>query len=227
MTNPDARLSREDRAVLTTLRRLEEVLTLLKEQGFLYAASVLQQHLAALRDGPAETRLTLQACPRCGGSGSLPDMRCCPLCGGGGKMLVRRMEDRARPTQAEAAVVRLTERIDEILTKDRIKTQEINILTQENRAQAAEVVTLRETLARSRNHELTGPHPECACSSCNLHHKASARLSDLVALVEDFTGWWHLNRDGSVNRTYDYIDKTVKRFAALLAASPEAPAREK
>lgn len=32
-------------------------------------------------------RRELTACAKCGGSGSLPDMRCCPTCGGGGKVL--------------------------------------------------------------------------------------------------------------------------------------------
>ena len=31
----------------------------------------------------------------------------------------------------------------------------------------------------SFNHELIGPVPECACASCNLHHKYSQKLTDL------------------------------------------------
>lgn len=37
-------------------------------------------------------------------------------------------------------------------------------------------------------------------------------------IAEEFTGWWHLNRDGSTNRAYDYIDKIVKRFRKALEA---------
>ncbi len=42
----------------------------------------------------------------------------------------------------------------------------------------------------------------------------------LCELVEELVGWWHLNRDGSVNRTYDYLDKMTKKLRDALPASP-------
>ncbi len=44
-------------------------------------------------------------------------------------------------------------------------------------------------------------------------------LSALIEQIEDFCGWWHMNREGSVNRTYDHIDKTVKQLEAALSGS--------
>ena len=38
----------------------------------------------------------------------------------------------------------------------------------------------------------------------------------LAEIVEEFVGWWHLNREGSVNRTYDYVDKIIKRMRGAL-----------
>jgi hypothetical protein len=32
---------------------------------------------------------------------------------------------------------------------------------------------------RMRQHELTGPIPECACASCNLHHHYATKLRDV------------------------------------------------
>jgi hypothetical protein len=42
----------------------------------------------------------------------------------------------------------------------------------------------------------------------------------LLSLVEDFAGWWHLNREGSVNRTYARIDTFVEAVNQLPAAPP-------
>jgi hypothetical protein len=39
---------------------------------------------------------------------------------------------------------------------------------------------------------------------------------EMAAIVEEFVGWWELNREGSVNRTYDYVDKIVKRMRETL-----------
>ena len=36
---------------------------------------------------------------------------------------------------------------------------------------------------------------------------------ELAVAVEEFVGWWDLNRDGSVNRTFDYIDKATNATA--------------
>ena len=46
---------------------------------------------------------------------------------------------------------------------------------------------------------------------------------ELAGLVEEFIGWWHLNRDRA-NRAYDYIDKLVKRLDAVPIPSPPASA---
>lgn len=45
---------------------------------------------------------------------------------------------------------------------------------------------------------------------------------ELLLLVDEFCGWWHLNREGSVNAAYDYIDKLVKRLERL-EGSPHPP----
>lgn len=39
---------------------------------------------------------------------------------------------------------------------------------------------------------------------------------ELTAIVEEFVGYWHLNREQSVNKTYDYIDKITKRLRAAM-----------
>jgi hypothetical protein len=44
----------------------------------------------------------------------------------------------------------------------------------------------------------------------------------LLELVEDFTGWWHLHREGSVNAAYRRIDEFTK--AARKACEDAAPA---
>ncbi len=49
----------------------------------------------------------------------------------------------------------------------------------------------------------------------------------LIELVEELVGWWELNREGSVNRAYDYLDKTLKRLSAALPAGPETGDRER
>ena len=41
-------------------------------------------------------------------------------------------------------------------------------------------------------------------------------MDTVEELVEEFVGWWELNREGSVNRTYDYIDKMVKRMRVVM-----------
>ena len=53
-------------------------------------------------------------------------------------------------------------------------------------------------------------------------------LLDLITLVEDFNGWWHLNREGSVNATYAHIDAFTKQARALIERSDRlaAPAPE-
>lgn len=48
---------------------------------------------------------------------------------------------------------------------------------------------------------------------------------ELLLLVDEFCGWWHLNREGNVNATYDYIDKMVKRLERL-EGSPQPPTSE-
>lgn len=40
----------------------------------------------------------------------------------------------------------------------------------------------------------------------------------LDVIVEEFVGWWGNNREGSVNRTYDAVDKFVRRLRAALSA---------
>lgn len=40
---------------------------------------------------------------------------------------------------------------------------------------------------------------------------------ELDVLVEEFVGWWHLNREGSVNAAYDYLDKMTKKLREALA----------
>ncbi len=55
----------------------------------------------------------------------------------------------------------------------------------------------------------------------------AAPLEPLCELVEELVGWWHLNRDGSVNRTYDYLDKMTKKLRDALPASPVCAAEKK
>ena len=50
------------------------------------------------------------------------------------------------------------------------------------------------------------------CEEC-LKQLPSSRLEEAV---EEFVGWWHLHREGSVNAAYDYIDKMTKRLRELL-----------
>jgi hypothetical protein len=38
----------------------------------------------------------------------------------------------------------------------------------------------------------------------------------LIRSIEELVGWWGLNREGSVNRSYDYIDKMTKRLRVQL-----------
>ena len=44
-----------------------------------------------------------------------------------------------------------------------------------------------------------------------------AAPESFASLVEEFVGWWELNRDGSVNRAYNYVDKFVKRTREALS----------
>ena len=53
-------------------------------------------------------------------------------------------------------------------------------------------------------------------------------LEALIDEVGKLCCWWLLNREGATNRAYDYIDKAVKKFDALLqAAAPPAPTADK
>lgn len=40
--------------------------------------------------------------------------------------------------------------------------------------------------------------------------------SELALLTEEFCGWWHLNREGSVNAAYEHVDALVKKLRATL-----------
>jgi hypothetical protein len=44
------------------------------------------------------------------------------------------------------------------------------------------------------------------------------KKEEVADVAEEFVGWWGLNREGSVNRAYDYIDKIVKRLRSALEA---------
>jgi hypothetical protein len=75
------------------------------------------------------------------------------------------------------------------------------------------------------------PHPP---GYCEPGHDAPMTESDpgvprsgvpqLDELVEEFNGWWHLNREGSVNATYARIDRFTKAAREILEAEARSGA---
>jgi hypothetical protein len=53
----------------------------------------------------------------------------------------------------------------------------------------------------------------------------AAPQQELEELVEEFNGWWHLHRGGSVNAAYQRIDAFTKQAREILETAPAAPER--
>lgn len=75
--------------------------------------------------------------------------------------------------------------------------------------------------------DLEGLAPEVAAEYVHdtvaASRTAQEGQQEWIGLVEDFCGWWGLNREGSVNAAYARIDAFVKKINAL-PAFPSSPA---
>jgi hypothetical protein len=85
-----------------------------------------------------------------------------------------------------------------------------------SRQRSGQLTGQRTILNKGHNGSLLScTHPVCKFLRAAEPPPADQQPEALLSLVEDFAGWWHLNREGSVNRTYAHIDTFVKALDGL------------